>query len=770
MAHRNRLLLSLAGLTAGISLLYIKCPLPAIAFILLASFACVLKNRKSLFFAVFLLAGIIASYLHLRIPSNDIQRIAFPNAPLSHHSFSLFPSPPVPSPPAGEISDEKVEDIGKEATFAEAEGEIISARPYTFATSYIVKIRSVYTSDGKNRPSSGKILLKTKARPQSAFIPGTRLKMSSLSLKKIPSPANPYAFDYRSFMARRGVHLEGKAETLTAISCRRYSLSFLLHETKSTLKRRIEKYFAYFPNEKALIETITLGAENIPDFLREAGIRSGTYHILVISGSHFVFIILFLKILLFPFARINNSHPKFFPFFSLLFMWFYAGLTGFQTPVVRAVLMLSFFNAGEILERDIDGVNSIIIAAILMLLINPFNFFDASFQLSFIATAGILLFFRRFNLRNRNGMQILLLSCFAAQLAVFPILLYHFGLFYPIGLVNNLVFLPFSGVILTASLISLIFPFFFIPLRYLLSIFLNGITVSSQLSPFVLKFYMSLWLLLAFYGISFLVFYAPRKKNRTLLLSAVSCFFLLTGIALPRLRQPRPDRLYFLSFSKPSALYAGENSVSVAFLADHYRKPEIEEILSPLLKEERIKETALFYTTSSYNHTGTLKTLRQTTKVQRVYEYPVIHNEFSFPYDNVYFYRVFPDMFKFLPENGKTVINGLTVELLGEEKDMLSYAISHGETCILIAPCLGEGISEKLRHRQFDVVCIWDVRTNAATRKNLDTTEYRYLILPRNLKKFSKLPPPDIKTFYLNDGAVKMDFASSPFRISRFYQ
>lgn len=730
MGQRNKLLLSLIGLVAGISLLYNNCSPPVIVAVGLLSFLCALKNKNLCFFVIFLFIGTVTAYLHIRIPANDITRLPF-------------------------------------ETVREAEGKILSVRPDTFATSYIVKINRVVTADGKRLSTSGRILLKTNQRSYSAFLPDTYLTMKSITLKRISPPKNPYTFDYRSFMERRGVYLEGKAKKLVPGS---YSQtpSYFLYKTKSLLKKRIENALLYFPEERELLETITLGKENIPDFLREAGIRSGTYHILVISGAHFIFILLFLRILFLPFAGINNRHPKFFPSFSLLFMWFYAGLTGFQTPVVRAVLMLSFFNVGEILERDIDGVNSIVLAAILMLVINPYSFFDASFQLSFIATAGIILFFRRFNLFNRNSLQVLMLTCFSAQIAVLPILLYHFGLFYPIGLINNLVFLPFSGILLTCALMSFIFPFLFVPLRYLLIIFLRGITVSSQSSSFVINLSASLWLLLGIYGILLLIFYAPRKKHTTIFVSAVTLGFLLWAVIYPYLQQPRTDRFYVLSFSMPSALYTDENNLSVAFLADHYKRTEIEDTLSHIFHAERIKKTVLFYTTSTYNHTGTLNDLKKSVEVQRVYEYEDIQDPFSFPYNNIYFYKSYPDLFKFLPPEGEVSANGLVVERIGEEKGKISYVIKKGDISILFTPYIGDNLSENVRGRRFTIACIYDVKKTQKTTKNLATLNYLYLILPRQYKKFSKLPPPDVKAFYLSDGAVKIDLSSETLHISHF--
>jgi ComEC/Rec2-related protein len=732
MWHKNRILLSLAGLTAGISLLYNSCPPLIVLSVLLFSLLLALRNKRMRFFTIFLIAGIFTAYIHIHITEGDITTIG-------------------------------------EKIYA-AEGKILSARPGAFSTSYTVRIYNVLTENGERLETAGKVLLKTKHRRDFYLTPGMHITMSGLELKRIPPPENPYTLDYRSYMGRRGIYLEGKAEEISVKPHRRNILHSFVQETRGWLTGRIERAFTYFPEEKELVETITLGKERVPGFLRESGVRSGTYHLLVISGLHIAFVLLFLKIIFIPFAQVNNKYPKLFPFLSLLFMWFYAALTGFRVPIVRAVLMLTFFNAGEILERNIDGMDSIMTAAVLMLLINPYSLFDASFQLSFIATAGIILFSRRFGLLGRNYLQGLVLSSFAAQLAVFPILLHHFGSFYPAGLLNNILFLPFTGLLVIVSLLFFLLPFLFEPLRYLLTLFLRGITASSQFT-FVINSSASLWLILFFWGASFLVFYVPRDKKTTVSLSCIVSVSILLSAAVPHIKQPHNDRLYLLSLSRPSALFVSENNKPVLFLADHYKKSEVENVLVPLLQKERMGNTeGLFYTNLSYNHTGTFKSLQGKTEILKVYEHPDIREVFGFPYNSIYFYQSLPGLFHLLPENGRLYLSGLSVEVLGEEKGMLSYVLKKGKTSILFAPYIGDQLSEEIKGRRFSVACIYNISTTSKTRKKIEKLDYLYLILPQDYKKFAGLPSPHIKTFYLKEGALQMDFSRFPFRISHFYE
>jgi len=330
--------------------------------------------------------------------------------------------------------------------------------------------------------------------------------------------------------------------------------------------------------------------------------------------------------------------------------------------------------------------------------------------------------------------------------------------------------LPLTGIILILFLLFLFLPFlFFLPLRMILSLFLKGITVSAQFSP-SLKISVSALFLIFFYSACFLVFYAPRKKSITIMLSTAISISLLCGIVISSMKIHKPDRLYFFSFGKPSLVFIMDNR-SVAFLADHYKKQEIADILIPLLRAEKAARIAgLFYTDISYNHSGTLNPLLENTEILRVYEHPDILQSFSFPHMNAYFYQVMPGVFEFLSGDRSLHLEGLTVEILGTEKNTFSYIIRRGRASILVAPYIGEILAERVKNRKFTVAFIGDIKKTSGVMRNINRTDYLYLIIPSDYKKFGILPEPRIKTFFLKTGSVEMILDKSPFSISYLYE
>ncbi|MBN1445431.1 MAG: ComEC/Rec2 family competence protein [Candidatus Omnitrophica bacterium] len=726
MRHNDKLLLSLAGLLAGILLACRENP-PLILFLIPASLLTVaFLNRKALLFAVFMFAGIFSSYL----------AAGHPSARMADRIPGIIPA---------------------------AEGEILELKPHNFSDDCVVKIKKIYCVSGETESFSGKMLIKAAYGRQ--FTPGDFFYAENIKTRKIPAPKNPGDFDYRAFMNRRGIYIEGKPSSIIKLPGRRFSPAVLARTARMHLCRRVEQLLAYHPEEKELVETLLLGKEKIPGFLKEAGIKSGTYHLLVISGLHVAFIILFLKMLFIPFGNFNNSHPKFFPSAALILIWFYAGITGFKTPVVRAVLMFTFFCAGEIAERDIDGLHSIMAAMLVLLLLKPYGLFDASFQLSFAAAAGIILACRRFNLLNRNFMSGLALSSLSAQTAVLPLIFYHFGTFYPAGLLNNLFFLPFTGIIIVLSLITIVFPLVFLPvLTILLSLFLKGLTVSAGFSP-TLKFSAGILPAVIFYCAAWLVFFKPAQKTGRVVLYSAAGALLLLNIA-GFLRAKTPEKAYFPAFGKTSAVFIARGG-SLAFLADHYKKQEIENILVPALHKERASRiSGLFYTETSFNHHGTLNSLLGGAKLARVYEPASMRNSSVFPYMNSYYYQSIPGMFEFIPEGSVLPAAEFEVELLGEENSCIAYVVRKGKISMLIAPYIGEYVAEKIKNRRFSIACIGNIKKSPGVMRNINKVGYLYLILPAGYKKFGILPAPRGATFYLNYSSVKVVFDKSPFSIS----
>jgi competence protein ComEC len=179
--------------------------------------------------------------------------------------------------------------------------------------------------------------------------------------------------------------------------------------------------------------------------------RTGTIHLLSVSGLHVGFVVAGLTVLLGwlklpPVGRIP---------LIITGVWFYILMTGMETPVLRSGLMLLLYIIAELSGAKDDGLNRLSLAALVLLAFNPYNLFEIGFQLSFAATAGVVglypLLKESFPVEIpilKLIWQIVLISV-AAQAMVLPFLAYYF---YQISWVAPLANL---GLTLPASLIVL---------------------------------------------------------------------------------------------------------------------------------------------------------------------------------------------------------------------------------------------------------------------------------------------------------------------------
>ena len=153
-------------------------------------------------------------------------------------------------------------------------------------------------------------------------------------------------------------------------------------------------------DELATVGALTLGyKEGLDKDLRRHFQASGAAHVLAVSGLHTGIIYGVLLWLLTLGGRVkpqyeNRAGRWTVSLIILAAMWFYAWLTGMTPSVVRAVVMVSIFEIGRMVYRQAFSLNTIAGAAVLILLVKPTDLWSVSFQLSFTATAAIVLFAR----------------------------------------------------------------------------------------------------------------------------------------------------------------------------------------------------------------------------------------------------------------------------------------------------------------------------------------------------------------------------------------
>ncbi len=198
---------------------------------------------------------------------------------------------------------------------------------------------------------------------------------------------NPEAFDYTGYLADNGIVALGstKAETVELLPGF-VGIRFELWRTRLHRKLIERIHLLWTPDEAALLDAMLigensfLGRETLTEFQ-----RTGTYHVLVISGLK----VAVLALVTFWLLRRMRVSDVIASTITILLTLAYAVLTDVGAPVWRATLMLGVYLCTRLLYRRKSVLNAIGVAALALLIIDPTAVLGASFQLSFLCVLVI---------------------------------------------------------------------------------------------------------------------------------------------------------------------------------------------------------------------------------------------------------------------------------------------------------------------------------------------------------------------------------------------
>ncbi len=284
---------------------------------------------------------------------------------------------------------------------------------------------------------------------------------------KLETPPRLDDFDYKGYLARQGIYstiLYPKIEMLE----RGRGLKPL--EWIYSLRNRLSQAVAeVLPEPQAsLAQGIILGKRGtIPLSLKADFSRTGTAHLLAISGLHLsVLVGVLLSLGMWLFGRRHHTYI----WLTLAIVWFYALLTGMHPPIVRAAIMVSLFLAAELVGRQRSAITALALAAAIMVGISPQILWQASFQMSFMAVAGLIFLAPLFQTAGKkvvsktlgeegpivpiaNTAIDALSVTLGAILAVWPLIAYYFGFVSFIAPLATFLALPaLPGIIITGAL------------------------------------------------------------------------------------------------------------------------------------------------------------------------------------------------------------------------------------------------------------------------------------------------------------------------------
>ncbi|MGB9856669.1 MAG: ComEC/Rec2 family competence protein [Dictyoglomaceae bacterium] len=176
------------------------------------------------------------------------------------------------------------------------------------------------------------------------------------------------------------ITLQGKVKDYQLMGKEKLSLFLVLKDKVKEYVRNLFSFASYDVN--SFLKAVILGEMGtLPQNIRELFINTGTAHLLAVSGLHITLLIVFLTYFL------NSKRIK---LMLNLFLFFYAFIVD-KPPVFRAVGMYFCFILAKNLIREEDTLNSFFIVGLISLILSPLNLFNISFQLSYLATLGLII-------------------------------------------------------------------------------------------------------------------------------------------------------------------------------------------------------------------------------------------------------------------------------------------------------------------------------------------------------------------------------------------
>lgn len=394
---------------------------------------------------IWIVSGIIillaVGYFHLRLPSQNINDIG--------HQLEQFNSKF--SPP--------VEVTGKILTNPRLNRNN--------KTRFIFKAET-FTLDSKTTENvTGKIYVTLPVLQSTGLYPSQKVTLTG-KLYKPFSPLNPGAFDFKTYLLRQGI-FAGFTADKAQINQEGNPLGWGLWQLRTKIVRTHVRWLKV--PQGTFVSSTVLGRRSV-DLLykiQDTFIKVGLIHVLAVSGFH---IGLWLSAVLSVFKRFSDKNKLVIGISSLMI---YGFLTGFYPSVLRATFMGIAVLIGIVKKQKVDSLGALLLVATILLLINPLWIWDLGFQLSFLATFGLIVTLP-FMIANLDFLPPNIASIIAVPIAAFiwvaPLLSYSFNTLAVYSIPANIIATPFIIIIslggMISALIGLIFPLVGSGIAYLL--------------------------------------------------------------------------------------------------------------------------------------------------------------------------------------------------------------------------------------------------------------------------------------------------------------
>ncbi|MBU4067671.1 MAG: DNA internalization-related competence protein ComEC/Rec2 [Proteobacteria bacterium] len=328
---------------------------------------------------------------------------------------------------------------------------------------FVIQTRTLGEDKGNNFPVTGKILVTARGNfPEIAV--GDKVSFTG-KIRSIRNFKNPGGFDYKKYMAFKKIWGTSYVQGEDLVVIKKHSKTGMggaIEDFRSKISDLIDNTGK--DDKKGVLKALIIGDRNsISKNLQEAFNRAGVGHILAISGLHIGIVatvaFFFFKWIFsyFKFLLWNALTLKVAAILSLFPVVIYGLLSGMSPSTQRAVIMVTVFLMTFLFEREHDPINTLAVAAMIILIVHPPSLFSISFQLSFIAVLAIIYGLSRIHVKSvirkqghfqvQKKVYLFLLTSLFAILGTLPLVMLYFNQISLVGFLANLLIIPIIGFI-----------------------------------------------------------------------------------------------------------------------------------------------------------------------------------------------------------------------------------------------------------------------------------------------------------------------------------
>lgn len=277
-----------------------------------------------------------------------------------------------------------------------------------------------------------------------------------------------------------------------------------LYDTKRKIYSLLEENLG--SRKAGLISSIAFGYSDYLDEEDKDDMKNfGIIHSISVSGLHVVIVYGVIK-------KIVGDK------FGLLGTLIYVVFTGYNYASIRAFIMLASVEGARIFKRNNSSINGLFLSAIILTIFKPYSIFEISFDLSYLATLGIILYNKKINYKLyrlpekiRDSLSLTL----SAQIFTFPYLIFVFKDFSMNFIIGNLVLVPLIDIIVvTGNILPIVFK---IPLLFDFLSYINLYIIKifdwtlDKINQFTLPMFYGNEYMVSFYIMMLISFYFFKK-------------------------------------------------------------------------------------------------------------------------------------------------------------------------------------------------------------------------------------------------------------------